>query len=64
MLVIDLVHFVYIYRNELNFYLVGTEDKMIVKREEDEEMKWIEQKDTLDLEHKDLELGPNKDEGE
>jgi hypothetical protein len=47
MLVIDLVHFVYIYRNELAFYLVGTEDKMIVKREEDEEMKWIEQKDTL-----------------
>jgi hypothetical protein len=48
MLVIDIVHFVYIYRGELTFYLIETEDKMMVKKEEDEELKWVDQKEIFD----------------
>jgi len=33
MIIIDIVHFVYIYRNELTHYLVETEGKMMVKKE-------------------------------
>lgn len=36
MLIIDIIHFVYIYRNELSFYLVETGDKQMVKKEDDE----------------------------
>ena len=34
MVIIDLIHFCYIYKGELAFYLVGTEDKQMVKRED------------------------------
>jgi hypothetical protein len=48
MLVVDLLHFCYIYRSELAFYLVGTEDKLMVKKEEDEELKWVDSKEVFD----------------
>lgn len=48
MIVIDIVHFVYIYRGELSFYLIETEDKMMVKKEDDEELKWVDQKEVFD----------------
>lgn len=48
MLVIDIVHFVYIYRGELTFYLIETEDKMMVKKEDDEDLKWVDQKEGID----------------
>ena len=38
----------YIYRGELTFYLIETEDKMMVKKEEDEELKWVDQKEIFD----------------
>ena len=44
MLLVDIIHFVYIYRSELSFYLVGTEDKLMVKKEDEEELKWVDQK--------------------
>lgn len=53
MLIIDIVHFVYIYKNELTFYLIKTEDKMMVKVEMEEdpvEKKW--DKDIGDIEKK------------
>ena len=34
MLTIDVIHFIYIWRNELNYYLIDTSDKHLVKREE------------------------------
>jgi len=36
MLVIDVIHFVYIYRGELVFYLVDSGEKQMVKKEDDE----------------------------
>jgi len=46
MIIVDIIHFVYIYRNELTFYLVDTENKQLVKREDTaEELKWVEQKE-------------------
>lgn len=41
MIIVDIIHFIYIYRNELTFYLVQTEDKQMVKREDTEELKWV-----------------------
>jgi hypothetical protein len=35
MLIVDFIYFIYIYKNELAFYLVGTEDKQMVKKEDD-----------------------------
>lgn len=61
MIVIDIIHFVYIYRSELSFYLVGTEDKQMVKKEDDEELKWVdEQKDIFD--QKEAEVNMQKEE--
>ena len=34
MVIIDIIHFIYIWRNELNFYLVDTSDKEMVKKQE------------------------------
>jgi len=45
MLVIDIVHFFYIWRNELTYYLVDTSDKEMVKKEED--YQYLEQKDVF-----------------
>lgn len=56
MIVIDIVHFVYIYKNELTFYLIQTEDKLMIKREDTEELKWVEQKELFEA--KDIEVGP------
>lgn len=39
MVVVDVIHFVYIWRNELTYYLVETVDKQMVKREDSEEQK-------------------------
>jgi hypothetical protein len=63
MIVIDIIHFVYIYRGELSFYLVGTEDKQMVKKEDDEELKWVdEHKDIFD--QKEVEVNLQKEEND
>ena len=48
MLVIDIVHFIYIWRNELTHYLVDTGDKQIVKKEA-EDYQYLEQKDVFEV---------------
>ena len=59
MIVVDVVHFIYIWRNELTFYLIETEDKQMVKKEEPGDYQFLEQKDVLEIkEMKDEELEP------
>lgn len=41
MIIIDIIHFVYIWRNELTYYLVETLDKQMIKREDTEEQKIV-----------------------
>jgi hypothetical protein len=53
MLTIDVVHFVYIWRNELTHYLVDTSDKLMVSNEKQEsgrdQYQYLEQKDVLEI---------------
>ena len=44
MAVIDIIHFVYIYKTDLKYYLVDSEGRMIVQTQEDEELKWMDEK--------------------
>lgn len=45
MIIIDIIHFVYIYKAELSYYLIQTESKAMVKKDEEEDLKWMEIKD-------------------
>jgi hypothetical protein len=57
MLLVDLVHFFYIWRNELTHYLLDSRDKQLVKKDDTEEYRFLEQKDVLDIQEvKDLDL--------
>ena len=62
MIAVDVVHFIYVYRNELTFYLVETGDKQMVKREDSEELKWVEQKELFEV--KEMEGAVDKEENE
>lgn len=41
MILIDIIHFVYIYKAELSYYLIETERQLMVKQEEAKELDWI-----------------------
>ena len=48
MFVTDVIHFIYIWRNELTHYLVDTGDKQMVKKETDD-YQYLEQKDVFEV---------------
>lgn len=45
MIIIDIIHFIFIYNNELQYYLVESEGKMFVKSKEEDDLKWMQQSD-------------------
>ena len=65
MIIIDVVHFCYIYSAELTHYLIDTQGKLLAKKDttefhsekENEEIKWVQ-------EQKDSEVEPIRDENE
>lgn len=54
--IIDLVHFVYIYRNDLRFYLVDSYNKVLVEHTARDELDWIDKegdKNLIDIQNLD-----------
>lgn len=40
--IIDIVHFVYIYKNELKYYLVDSYGKVMVEHDVKDDLEWID----------------------
>lgn len=47
--IIDLVHFVYIYRNDLRFYLVDSYNKVLVEHTVKDDLDWIDKEGDKNL---------------